>query len=192
MASKKYSSKFKNKYLILSLIFIAVLAFVGFIYFNQTNKDTVTKSASEDSEMQLAKFYGCSSYECLYKRESSNSFEGYTTLRGYYTAYETEVGYGSTEKITCDAFIPAYGNSMVIDEFEEKAKDGGIIRRNENGDLEINIDLIQQDPTTIQMIKSSNYEQLVDLKVILPTQIGREVPSCYSPVNIIKATDISD
>lgn len=188
MANKRIRNNINKNHVFLICFVVIVIVLSVVIYSTKINKQQVLDpSESGISQETKANLYGCGANECLYQRSGSDVVEGFAKISGYYTSYQTEAGYGDTNKITCDAFVVPYGNTRLTNSLKEDIRAGNTLNRIVKGDLVININLTNLNADEVSLIKSSSFNNLVNLGILRYTPVGRDANPCDSVVSILNA-----
>ena len=184
MANKRQKFHINSKfYLVIVVVFVGLCGFLGGLkYFENKNSDDQLVGQTQEKAI-------CGYGECLFNNPWDNVVVGYARMIGYYTTFTTTVGYGSDEKIVCDAFIPirSYGSKKLYDSLAKFAENNSAARYNSDKDLMVNINLDNLTLEQRQMVKSSNFDNLVELSVLKPTPSYRDSSACESSVILLSA-----
>lgn len=125
----------------------------------------------------------CNKNECLYKFESS--YLGYATLKGYYQQYDgTEWEWGRQEAI-CDSLVVTDGTDVLIEEFENDARNKNNLNKFIDGKFYVNLNLTDLTSDQKNAILESSPNNPIEIGVIRKFMAGAGVSTCYSLVDII-------
>lgn len=110
-------------------------------------------------------------------------------VTGYYSTYEWTIyyddQYGGTT--TCDAFVTTKNDNPLTEYMRNLVKAGNTVNSVlPNGDLRLNLDFRMVDPSTIEKIKSSSPEKLVQIPLSRKIQEAKDAPPCSTFVNIVE------
>jgi hypothetical protein len=147
---------------------------IGYILWSSTppvkvviNEEPTTSAETTDSDFETN---GCTWFDCLFTSDDGTITTGYTTIKGYYSQFETKDRNG--DSVTCDAFVMTEGSEELIDGFwhtDNKVSAFGIY------------------PSILSTeITKSTIEDPIEVNVVAQYNVtGKGADSCYSHVRIV-------
>ena len=130
----------------------------------------------------------CSRTQCLFVSPYEQDYPvGTSTLQGYYLQ-EQEESFGASK--LCDNFVILTGSSMLIEAYLSLIAQGNSVNtKNDQEQVIISLDLRAISESEKTIITLSTLTHVVDLLVLSKPPEGRGVEACFSPVEILKATE---
>lgn len=130
----------------------------------------------------------CSTAECLHSRQGE--IEGIAKLRGYFTTVKKTAW---DETADCSALVVIDGSRSMINYFVDLVDESnGINGKNNRGQLLLTINESDLDEQGQRLLRLSTEQRPIELTVLNPTHLGREVPVCFSFVQILKIEPASN
>lgn len=124
----------------------------------------------------IEQYDSCDFEQCLFKDNDGN-LVGTGTIEGYATSYIT--GTFDRGDIVCNAFTITSGSPRVVNRWIERVESGNTLaRKNDNGDVIVNVDYQYLSDAEREIINSSSKEKAVKMVVFLPFLPRKGAPRC--------------